>query len=486
MTVPIPLLLQITRADVRDMLRADALGLVLGVLVLAVGLLSAVFYGRSRRREGFLFWLGSFALLYGLRLLARSTAFRLFCFEAPVAFWDYTEAAITYVVPLPLFLLLRSTIPAWRRLTGWAAALLAAFAAWAVTADAILGRPNSARTPNNLIAIALILAALGLLFRPGLAATRELRTLRVGVLAVSIAAVLDNLRGLRVLAFPGPDAEPVGFAILIACLGTLAAWRVLGNAERLVAIDKELSIARQIQAAILPRDMPHPSGLTVAARYQPMTAVAGDFYEFLEIDDERLGVLVADVSGHGVPAALIASMVKVAVAAQKGRAEHPAAVLAGMNETLCGRLGGQYVTAAYLFLDPRAGLMRYGAAGHPPMLRAGTRAPEVREVEQNGLPLGLMEVARYEQLEQPLDGGDRFLLYTDGLTDATNAAGEFFDLERVKAAIAVGDARTPDEVADALLETLRKWSGQPAGDDLTIVLVECASLASKPLKAAGL
>jgi serine phosphatase RsbU (regulator of sigma subunit) len=119
--------------------------------------------------------------------------------------------------------------------------------------------------------------------------------------------VLDNLRGLGVLAFPGPDVEPVGFAILVACLGT------------------------------------------------------------------------------------IASMVKVAVAAQKDRAEHPAAVLAGMNETLCGRLGGQYVTAAYLFLDRRAGLMRYGAAGHPPMLRVGTRAPEVREVEQNGLALGWLD-----------------------------------------------------------------------------------------------
>ncbi len=475
MSVAVPLLLlQITRADVRDMLRPGALGLVLGVLLLAVGLLSAAFYGRSRRREASLLWLGSLALLYGLRLLARSTAFRLLCFEAPVAFWDHTAAALTYVIPVPGLLLLRATAPAWRRVATWAAAFLAAFAACAVTSDAVLRRPDSARTPNNLIAIAFFLAALGLLFRPGLAATRELRTLRVGILAVSITAVLDNLRGLGVLAFPGPDVEPVGFAILVACLGTIAAWRILGNAERLVAIDRELAIARQIQAAILPRDMPRLSGLTVAARYQPMTAVAGDFYDFLEIDDQRLGVLVADVSGHGVPAALIASMVKVAVAAQKDRAEHPAAVLAGMNETLCGRLGGQYVTAAYLFLDRRAGLMRYGAAGHPPMLRVGTRAPEVREVEQNGLALGWLDVAHYEELEQPLDGGDRLLLYTDGLVEATNAAGEFFGLERVKSAIAVSPPRTPDGVADALLEALRVWSGLPAGDDLTIVLVDCA------------
>ena len=82
-----------------------------------------------------------------------------------------------------------------------------------------------------------------------------------------------------------------------------------------------------------------------------MTAVAGDFYDFLEIDAQRVGVLVADVSGHGVPAALIASMVKVALAAQREHADSPAAVLAGMNETLWGRLAGQYVTAAYLFIE---------------------------------------------------------------------------------------------------------------------------------------
>ena len=472
-TTPL-LLLQITRADVRDMLRAEALGTVLGALLLAVGLFSGVLHWRSRRREASLPWLGAFALLYGLRLLARSTAFRLFWFEAPADFWDHTAAAITYIVPLPMVMLLRSAIPAWRRPGSWGAAFLAAFAACALLSDAILRRPYSAQVPNNLIAIAFLLAALAMVFRPGLVASRELRTLRVGVLAVSIAAVLDNLRGIGVLAFPGPDLEPVGFAVAIACLGTIAVWRILGSAERLIAIDRELSIARQIQAAILPEQMPRLGGITVAARYLPMTAVAGDFYEFVEIDDRRLGVLVADVSGHGVPAALIASMVKVAVAAQKSRAEHPALVLAGMNETLCGRLGGQYVTAAYLFLDRGAGLIRYGAAGHPPMLRAGTRGPEVQEVEQNGLPLGMMEAATYDQLEQPLDDGDRFLLYTDGLVEASNAAGDFFGLGRVKAAMTASAASAPDAVADGLLETLRVWSGQPAGDDLTLVLVDCA------------
>jgi len=188
---------------------------------------------------------------------------------------------------------------------------------------------------------------------------------------------------------------------------------------------------------------------------------------------QRLGVLVADVSGHGVPAALIASMVKVAIAAQKAQADRPAAVLAGMNETLAGRLGGQYVTAAYLFLDREAGLMRYSAAGHPPLLRWRREAPRPSEIEENGLPLGMMDVAEYRQLEQPLADGDRFLLYTDGLVEAANKAGEFFTLERVKEGVAASAGLGTERVADLILQSTRAWADGVAADDLTVVVIDC-------------
>ena len=220
----------------------------------------------------------------------------------------------------------------------------------------MLRRPESARTPNNLIAITFMTFSMWLLFRPGWRSSRDLRTLRVGLVSLAATAVVDNFRGLGMLSWPRFDVEPLGSTVLIACLGTMAARRVFESAERLFALDKELSIARQIQTSILPRSMPAVDGLAVAARYRPMTAVAGDFYDFLEMDGRRLGVLVADVSGHGVPAALIASMVKVAIAAQKPHADRPHAVLTGMHETLRGQLGGQYVTAAYLFLDREAGV----------------------------------------------------------------------------------------------------------------------------------
>ena len=464
-------MLQVTRADVTRMLRADALEISLGVLLIAAGAAALFLYARPlRRHDPALAWLSLFSLLYGVRLLARTdTVPVLFDLAEPV--WDYMASAITYVIPLPGVLFLRRAFPKWQRPLGWAAAFLAGFAIAALASDLVQGRPDSARAPNNLIAIAFLTASLVLLFRPGWPRTHDVRTLRVGVVALVVTAVVDNLRGLEIIRQPRIDVEPIGFTVLVVCLGTIAARRALEAAERLFALDRELSIAREIQASILPRAMPSPPGLHVAARYEPMTAVAGDFYEFLDVGQGRLGVLVADVSGHGVPAALIASMVKVAANAQRAHADQPAAVLAGMNQTLAGQLGSQYVTAAYLFLDRPAGVMRYAAAGHPPLVR--WRADETCALESNGLPLGLMDFGEYAHVEQAVRPGDRFLLYTDGLVDAEGAAGELFELARVEAALREASRLPAPQAADAIVAANRAWATGAPADDLTLVLVEC-------------
>lgn len=461
------------------MLRNDAVSLALGLVLVFAGLLIVVLWAAARRRTASLhathasggFWLGLFATLYGARLLVRAGTFRLY-FDVSSTVWDYVAAAISYTLPIPLVLFVRTFAPAWRRSAAVAAIALSAFATFAIASDVSLRRPDSSRTLNNLIAIAFLGALIIVFLRRPSAPSRELRTTRVGVLAWSLTAVADNLRGMNVLAFRGPALEPFGFCVLLVCLATLVAWRVVGNARRLVAIDRELSIARQIQSSILPQSTPRVSGVTVAARYRPMTAVAGDYYDFIEIDEHRLGILVADVSGHGVPAALLASMVKVALVSQQVRADRPAAVMAGLNGALFGRLAGQFVTAAYLFIDARAGLVRYAAAGHPPMLRLQRRTSEVRELTQNGLALGFSQQADYDQLEQSLETEERLLLYTDGLIEAANGADELFGIDRVKGGIAAGAALPPDDAADALLQTMNAWSGQPAADDLTIVVVD--------------
>lgn len=461
-------------ADLRGMLRADAVGLVLGLLLMLTALATLVVGSVLRRRAVPLLWLGAFSLLYGSRLLERAAIIRL-SFDVPTLVWERIDAAMTYTVPIPIVLFARAIFPAWRRFWTTGAIGLTVFAIYGVVSDATLDQPHSVITANNVIAIAFFVGVMGWMFRPGLTPSRELHTLRIGALFVSAAAVADNLRGMKVLAFRGPDLEPFGFTVLIACLGTVAIWRVVADSQQLVAINRELDIARQIQFSILPQAMPRIRGLTIVSRYRPMTAVAGDFYDFLEVDTERLGILVADVSGHGVPAALIASMVKVAFAAQRERADSPAAVLSGLNRTLCGQLAGQYVTAAYLFVDPRARLIRYAAVGHPPMLRLTREDGRVDEVVKNGLLLGFIPDIRYEEAEQPLRGDDRFLLYTDGLIEACNATDDLFGLERLKASLAQAAGLPPHAVTDTLVSIVDTWSGLPPGDDLTLVLVDWTS-----------
>jgi sigma-B regulation protein RsbU (phosphoserine phosphatase) len=130
------------------------------------------------------------------------------------------------------------------------------------------------------------------------------------------------------------------------------------------------------------------------------------------------------------------------------------------------------VTAAYLFIDIRSRMIRYGAAGHPPMLRSTRANGDVDEVEHNGLILGFVQNHVYTELEAPLRTGDRFLLYTDGLIEACNADDDLFGLERLKATLSAATGLHPERVTDDLLTTVDRWSGRPPGDDLTLVLVD--------------
>jgi sigma-B regulation protein RsbU (phosphoserine phosphatase) len=425
----------ISPADLPAILRADVISLAIGVILAAVALLTLALLAIARVRLPVLFWLAVFALLCGVRLFVRTTTFRLYLDGA--SSWNFVATATANAFP-----------------------------------DAILEPSASARMFGGFAAMAFGAGVLGWLFRPGLAPSRELRALRLGAFCVSLTAAADALRGMGLLVIPGPDLEPFGITVLVACVGTAAIWRLRGEAQRLAVIDRELGLAREIQFSILPQTMPRIPGLTAFARYRPMRAVAGDFYDFLGMDEERVGVLVADVSGHGVPAALIASMVKVALAAQSGRADRPAAVLTGMNQSLCGHLAGQYVTAAYVFIDTRAGVIRYSAAGHPPMLRLIRRSPEAYTVEENGLPLGVLKEAEYEEMELQLQDCDRLLLYTDGLIEAGNGQGDYFGLDRLTATLARGSALPLEAAADDIVRTIDAWSGQPQADDSTIVLID--------------
>jgi len=242
------------------------------------------------------------------------------------------------------------------------------------------------------------------------------------------------------------------------------------------AAKDDMRTAHRIQAAILPSKTPRLPGVTVEVQYWPMTAVAGVFYDFISFKETGgLGVLVSDATGHGVPAALIASMVKVAFSSPIEYAEAPERLLSEMNEALHENIRGQFVTAAFVGVDPAAGRVRASGAGHPfPLLRH--KDGMVVELARPGFPLGLYAGADYERIEAPLSAGHRLLICTDGLVELSDLEGEEFGEARLKEFLGTRVDLPAGRFADVLLERLRAWSGRPPSqgfdDDLTLVVAD--------------
>ena len=246
-------------------------------------------------------------------------------------------------------------------------------------------------------------------------------------------------------------------------------------ASQLLNIQNEMETARQIQISILPREVPSVLGLDIAARYIPMTSVAGDFYDFIQIDERRIGVLVADVSGHGMPAALISSMLKIALAAQSGYATDSARVLTGLNRALYGKFQGHFVTAAYAFVDTEKRTLCYAGAGHPPLILWDSAGGETRELVENGLFLGYFPDASYTSVEIPFREGDWSVLYTDGIPETTNVSEEQFGADRFKLNLQSHHDLSAGEFVDGVLDELSRWSDRTSGrepeDDTTLLAI---------------
>ncbi len=290
--------------------------------------------------------------------------------------------------------------------------------------------------------------------------------------------IADETRGFEV---GGVDYihKPFSPAVMKARVQTHLTLRGIREklAQQLSAMRNELETARQIQLSILPSEMPSVAGLDIAARYIPMTEVAGDFYDFIRIDEKRLGAFVGDVSGHGMPAALISSMLKIALAAQAPFASEPALVMAGLNLSLCGKFKGHFVTAAYLYVDTERRILRYAGAGHPPLVLSGKAEGEgARAVEENGLMLGAFSFAEYTSVEMPFREGMRALLYTDGIVEMSNAAEEEFGIGRLVEFAGGRDEESAGEFVEALFGRLSQWNDRRSGpdreDDLTVLAIK--------------
>jgi phosphoserine phosphatase RsbU/P len=445
-------------------------------VILFAGLAALVLWVvRSRWKERLLLWVAVLALIYGLREAVKNPLIQL-TFGITRHWCIYFVSWVDFSVLVPAALLLEEVFGhGWRHSLRWGVWVVTAYGLIGITAGLISGDPYYLREPSGTILFPLIvgLVLLNLVkrYRPSYFA--DVRIFLTG-LAVFSAFVIDN--HLLPERF---HAEPLGFLAFICSLVVIAVRRGLRNETRLIGIEQELASARRIQASILPVDVPRLRSLTIAARYSPMSSVAGDFYDFAVIDSVRLGVLIADVAGHGVPAALIASMVKVAFAAQQPHAAEPGLVLAGLNQIFCSQLRGHYVTAGYLLIDEATKSLLYSGAGHPPLIVWRAASQKVERHEKNGLFLGLRSGETYPTVELSISPGDRLILYTDGLLEATNQADESF-AERLDVQIAAHRDLPAALFVDSLLADLRAWtsgSGEHRQeDDLTLLVVDVSAI----------
>ena len=240
-------------------------------------------------------------------------------------------------------------------------------------------------------------------------------------------------------------------------------------------IEQELLVARRIQQASLPKEVPTLEGWQITPFYQPAREVGGDFYDFHLLFEGKLGLAVGDATGKGVPAALVMSTTcgMLRLAAQSYSS--PGEMLQRVNEALFPNIPpNMFVTCFYAILDPNSGSLTYANAGHdlPYLHRDG----EAEELRATGMPLGLMPEMEYEEKETILEAGDSAVLYSDGLVEAHAPEGEMFGFPRLRALIAE-HAEEERPLGDFLLEELYSFVGEgwEQEDDITLLTLRCSA-----------
>lgn len=237
---------------------------------------------------------------------------------------------------------------------------------------------------------------------------------------------------------------------------------------------REVELAAQVQRNLLSRNLPPTLDFDMAAEICPAEVVGGDYYDFISLGDSRTGIVIADVAGKGLPAALLMPAVKIALRAVVARHDRTEDILHELNIALYETIQGtSYATLFYGTLDAVSSCIRYSSAGHPPalLLRAGNQ--EVRWLATGGLPVGLLPDVVYEAEEVVLHPGDILLLYTDGVTEARNQLGDQFGRERLPSIVLANRGASSGEIVEAVRNAVAEFkNGRSQADDLTLIAVK--------------
>jgi len=239
-------------------------------------------------------------------------------------------------------------------------------------------------------------------------------------------------------------------------------------------MERELQMAREVQANLIPRETPVLPGWEFAAAWRPAREVSGDFYDFLRSDEHRLGIVVADVTDKGMPAALFMAHTRSVLRASLAGQTAPGEALTVANRLVCADASnGMFVTLCYLRLDSRAPDVTWVNAGHNPPLLCRSRRREFDELSRSGLPLGIDADLPFGQGTTSLEAGDFIVMYTDGLTEGADSSGEEFGVARVRQTLLSMMGGSAREILVRLLESHGEFLGATApADDVTVLVLK--------------
>ena len=235
--------------------------------------------------------------------------------------------------------------------------------------------------------------------------------------------------------------------------------------------EQELQRAREIQQSLLPKQIPQIAGFAVSGVWEPARVVGGDYYDVIQLSDNRLAICLADVVGKGVSAALLMANVQATVRAYARVDVSPDWVCTRVNEVLCSNIASdKFVTFFYGVLNTESRTLEYCNAGHlPPIAIAANGSP--RTLTEGGAVLGVFSAWKYQTATHQFGSGDRLLLFTDGITEAMRADGEEFGEERLVCATRAANSHPPEELNARLMSEVKTFCDDHLHDDATLVVV---------------
>lgn len=296
----------------------------------------------------------------------------------------------------------------------------------------------------------------------------------------TIFGVLISLFASRYFIWAGYASEAGStlqiFFMVFAMLSKANRTQLEKNRIEEVATDykKEFVLAGEIQQSLLPKAPPQVDGFEIHSFFLPMKGIGGDYYDFHSRNEHSFSAIMADVSGHGPSAALIASMVKLAFAETFSLYDRPEKAIRKMNSSLFGNLGKKFVTAVYAHFNYRNRSLTYCSAGHPPILIHRRSEDKILQLDSKGNFLGWFSDIKVREHTYKLQSGDRILIYTDGLIEAFNKEKEMFDYDRLEMTLRANQNFSAQEFSYFLIYRIKEWVGltEDFEDDITFTIID--------------